>query len=227
MIGWKIRIWMTAMHDEHLQDHYLHLSTHRKVLDFDPRNTENPIVLDYLMNPAEHNARMDRMKSISMSEINPYVTLMTPVIPPSYRVLMQENVMLWVALIHRMVFDERLYGLFYGEYANLLDRVVNIKTPDRDSIIYREYKTGYSIFHIAAKLRILDRLTRDLTLSVGQKIKGLDNELTYILKCYTDLGKVFRSGNELTINYMEDFSGVYLSNFLTNFVDDLVNGSLF
>ena len=99
---------MTAMHDEHLQDHYLHLSTHRKVLDFDPRNTENPIVLDYLMNPAEHNARMDRMKSISMSEINPYVTLMTPVIPPSYRVLMQENVMLWVALIHRMVFDERL-----------------------------------------------------------------------------------------------------------------------
>lgn len=215
------------MRDEHLLDHYLHLSTHRKVVEFDPRNTENPIILDYLINLGDRRLRNDRLKSISLSDINPYVTLMNPVIPPSFRVILQDNVMIWVSLIHQLVFDEKLYGVFYGEYANLLDRVVNIKTPDRDSIIYREYKTGYSIFHIAAKLRILDRLSRDLSLSVGQKIKGLDTELTYILKCYTEFGKVFRGGNELTINYMEDFSGIYLSNFLNNFVDDIVNSSLF
>ena len=104
---------MTAMLDEHLQDHYLHLSTHCKVLEFDPRNTENPIMLDYLINLDDRNSRMSRMKSISMSEINPYIFMMTPVIPPSFRVLLQENVMLWVSLIHRLVFEEKLYRLFY------------------------------------------------------------------------------------------------------------------
>jgi hypothetical protein len=108
-----------------------------------------------------------------------------------------------------------------------MESIIDCDVGDRNSVIYREYKTGYSIFHTAAKIRIIDRLTLDAMKSVNQKINGLDNELTYILKCYNDFGEVFHNGSDLTISYMEDFSGVYLSDYITQFVDDLVNGSLF
>lgn len=222
--GWMIH---TSDDPQYNSEHRFHLSIHKKVLKFDPRISTNPIVQDYLNDANEHKTRVDRLKNITCNDANPYITLLSPIIPASFRMIMQENIMVWVNLINKMVFDDCLFNTFYSEYSEVLEAVSDCDINSRDSVIYREYKTGYSIFHTAAKIRIVDRLSMDISKPVNQKINGLDSELTYILNCYGELGKVFRDGNEMTINYMEDFTGVYLTDYISGFVDDLVNGSLF
>lgn len=221
--------WMihTSDDNQYNSEHRFHLSIHKKALQFDPRITTNPIIQDYLNDPEEQRKRVDRLKSITCNDANPYVTLLSPIIPASFRMIMQENIMVWVNLINKMIFDDCMFNTFYSEYNEILESVTDCDVNSRNAVIYREYKTGYSIFHTAAKIRIVDRLTLDVSKTVNQKIKGLDSELTYILNCYGELGKAFREGNEMTINYMEDFSGIYLADYITGFVDDLVNGSLF
>lgn len=202
-------------------DGNLHIAIHGKLMKFDPRNTQNPMVKDYVDGVGRN---LDRLTDLLVNEFNIQAT---QIIPISYRSIVHDNTMLWCGLINNMVFEDKLFNLFYSEYSEMLDRVVNSSIDSRDSVIYRDFKTGNSIFHTAAKLRILGRVFRDIEKSIGQKITGLDEELTYILKCYRDLGRVFTNGNELTITYLEDFSGTYLTDYITTYVDDVVNSSMF
>lgn len=200
----------------------LHVAIHGKLSQFNSRNTDNPIVLDYIrsIDPSK-----SRLRDIMINDINSMNQM--NIIPPSFKSIMHDNTIMWCGLIESMVFNDKLFNLFYSEYSGVLDRVVNTTIDTGDSIIYREYKTGFSIFHTAAKLRLISRLMCDADKTIGQKITGLDAELTYILKCYRELGKVFNDGNELLINYIEDFSGTYLIDYITAYVDEVVNSSLF
>lgn len=206
----------------HHTDGKLHIAIHGKLTHFDPRHTNNPIVLDYLsmIDPSR-----SRLRDILVADVNTITPI--SIIPPSFKAITHDNTIMWCGLIESMVFNDKLFNLFYSEYSGMLDRVVNTTIDSGDSIIYREYKTGYSIFHTAAKLRLISRLMNDIDKTIGQKITGLDDELTYILKCYGELGKVFNNGNELLITYIEDFSGTYLIDYVTAYVDEVVNSSLF
>ena len=206
----------------HHTDGKLHLSIHGKLTRFNPRNTTNPIVADYLSVIDPHKSRL---RDIIIADPNTGVS--NAILPPSFKCIAHDNTIMWCGLIESMVFTDKLFNLFYSEYSGMLDRVVNTTIDSGDSIIYREYKTGFSIFHTAAKLRLISRLMVDIDKTIGQKITGLDDELTYILKCYTELGKVFNNGNELLITYIEDFSGTYLIDYITAYADEVVDSSLF
>ncbi len=202
----------------------LHIAIHAKLHKFDPRSTTNPLMLDYI-NDCGRN--LNRIIDIASSDISSVGSELIPAIPIGFRSILNDNTLLWCGLIERIVFEEKLFNLFYSEYSEILDKIVNANVNDGDSIIYRDYVSGCSIFHTAAKFRILSRVRKDSGKSIGRKISGIDEELTYIIKCYKDLGKVFRAGNELTIAYIEDFSGVYLTDYITNYVDELINSSMF
>lgn len=58
---------------------------------------------------------------------------------------------------------------------------------------------------------------------VGKQLLAISNELTNIRDIYAKLGELCESGSELTINYIEDFSGVYLIDFLKKYSEELMD----
>jgi hypothetical protein len=127
--------------------------------------------------------------------------------------------MAWVDIIHQMIFIEEAYDTFHGEYKNLVEEIVLHDTlDDKETLVYRNARTGESPFHVAGKMWLYEKWSESVRNSGG---KNIDKDLKFILSCYENLEKRFGSDRRFCILYMMDFTGKTLVDYLTEFLDEL------
>lgn len=208
------------MHEYLYNDNgYKHSSIHRKAVVYDPLNTDNPIILDYLhIAKSKKDTRPVYYKIIDL-QLDKYKSQSTIDIPISFDMLWHEMNMNWVYLIQQMIFTDNAYETFYAEYKDVLDNVILHDTLDnKETLIYRYHNSGESMFHIAAKLWLFSHY-------VDNKNKvnfNLDKDMKYILECYARLETCFGHNRKYCISYMTDFSGMTLIDYLQEFCDMVV-----
>jgi hypothetical protein len=199
---------------------YKHIAIHRKALVFDPRNTDNPIALDYLHTIRRHRDitpiynKIINIKLKSM-RIGPDIQ-----VPISYEMILNEINLAWVDLIHQMIFIDQAYGTFYGEYKDIIEEIILHDTPDdKDTLVFRYPETGESVFHIAAKLWLLQKHNSN----VNTINYNIDKELRYILECYTRIEQYFGNKRKYCILYMMDFNNNTLVDCLQSYVENILS----
>ena len=180
------------------------------------------MVEDYLLEPGDRKILSQLYDVLAVEHDQIGGAFYTPT-PISFRLAVHSINLEWVNVIHRMVFKERLFGLFYSEYSEILENVVNTTPSCKDYAVYRNHQTGDSIFHLAAKLWIIKDL-KDSP-NVTHKIMRISAAMKYVLECYRDLGRLFENGNEYTLTYLEDFSGDCLLDHVSSFCDGLSSSS--
>lgn len=207
-----------AIMPKHHTEGYLHLAMHRKITDFSvPKNS------DMLYDVLDDHIISNKLISYIYNDFNGYASGTTHDIPISYRYLLYRHTLEWSSYINKVVFEDQLYNLFYIENSNIIEKVIHVDPEHPESVIYRDYKTGISIFHTAAKIRLITTIQKHLSMPVGKQLLVISNELTNIRDIYAKLGELCESGSELTINYIEDFSGVYLIDFLKKYSEELMD----
>lgn len=200
---------------------YHYTSLHRQVIKFDPLNTDNPIILDYI-----NSFKMDRDNSSLLYDlINDEINNKNKAIsdlPISFFTLFNRIIIDWIDIIHQMLFIDDASSTFYAEYMSVIDNIILCDTPDvKESIVYRSFGNGMSIFHIAGKIWLINKYKEIISNSTNNV--GLDKELKYIFNCYNRLEDCLGSDRKYCILYMSDFSGITLKEYLENFTVYLVN----
>jgi len=200
---------------------YRFLSLHRKVLEYDPRNTDNLIILDYFNTMRRNRDDVSVYYKLIESEINQYQTGTIPDSPISFQMVWHEINMAWVDIIHQMIFIDQVYDTFHGEYKNVVEDIILHDTLDeKETLVYRYCKTGESPFHIAGKMWLYGKWIEVKRNGRGETI---DKDLRFILSCYENFEKRFGSNRKFCILYLMDFSGKTLVDYLTDFLDELQN----
>lgn len=200
---------------------YKFLSLHRKVLEYDPRNTDNLIILDYFNTMRRSKDDVSVYYKLIELEFNKYQTGIIPDSPISFQMVWHEINMAWVDIIHQMIFIDQAYDTFHGEYKNLVEEIILHDTlTEKETLVYRYYKTGESPFHIAGKMWLYEKWLKSKRTIRG---KSIDKELHFILSCYENLEKRFGTDRNFCILYIMDFSGKTLMDYLTDFLDELQN----
>ena len=200
---------------------YNFLSLHRKVLEYDPRNTDNLIILDYFNTMRRSRDDTAVYYTLIEAEYKQYETGVAPISPISFQMVWHEINMAWVDIIHQMLFVDEVYDTFYGEYKNLVEDIILHDTlDDKETLVYRYARTGESPFHIAGKMWLYEKWSEARRNSGG---KSIDKDLKFILSCYANLEKRFGPRRKFCILYLMDFSGKTLVDYLTDFLDELQN----
>ena len=200
---------------------YNFLSLHRKVLEYDPRNTDNLIILDYFNTMRRNRDDVAIYYNLIESEYKQYNTGVAPYSPISFKMIWHEINMAWVDIIHQMIFIDEVYDTFHGEYKNLIEDIMLHDTlDDKETLVYRYAKTGESPFHIAGKMWLYDKWIEAKRSGGG---KMIDKDQKFILSCYENLEKRFGPKRKFCILYLMDFSGKTLVDYLADFLDELQN----
>jgi len=200
---------------------YKFLSIHRKVLEYDPRNTDNLIILDYFNTMRINKDNTGVYYNLIESEINRYRSGIIPDVPISFQMVWHEINMAWIDIIHQMIFIDQVYDTFHGEYKNLVEDIMLYDTLDeKETLVYRYHKTGETPFHLAAKMWLYEKWIESKRNNGG---KNIDKELNFILSCYESLEKRFGPKRKFCILYLMDFSGKTLVDYLSDFLDELQN----
>lgn len=199
---------------------YRYTSLHRQVVKFDPLNTDNPLILDYI-----NSFKMDRENSTLLYDIiNSEINLKNDTfanLPISYFMLFNRIVIDWIDIIHQMLFIDDASSTFFGEYGEIIENIILCDTPDvKDSTVYRSFGNGMSVFHIAGKIWLINKYKDFIANSINNVV--LDKELKYIFNCYSRLEDCLGSDRKYCILYMSDFSGVTLKEYLEEFAVHLV-----
>ncbi len=137
---------------------YAQLALHRKAIEYDPRNTDNLIILDYF--DVHKNTRSNTAVYYNLIdiELGLYAKGNISQLPISFMMLCYEINFAWVSIIQQMIFIDNAYDTFYAEYVEVLNNIIDNDSPEiKHSIVYRNYPNGDSIFHIAAKLWLLEK----------------------------------------------------------------------
>ena len=198
---------------------YKCMAIHEKMHKFDPQNTDNPIIIDSL-----DSLKMSRYESnlyylMMNRELGKYMSGDSD-IPISYMMILHKINILWVDLIHQMLFIENSYNTFYGEFVDVIEHIILSDSPDvKDALIYRNFGDGISIFHIASRLWLYEKYRESI---INNLNINLTEELTYILKCYASLETCFGENRTYCIRYMLDFNGMTLTAYLQEFVHELL-----
>lgn len=218
---WNGRVTMNDfIYDYSSNEGYRFTSLHRQVVKFDPLNTDNPLILDYI-----NSFKMDRENSsllydIINSEINNKNDTYTN-LPISFFMLFNRIVIDWIDIIHQMLFIDDASSTFFGEYGHIIENIILCDTPDvKESTVYRSFGNGMSIFHIAGKTWLINKYKDFIANSINNVV--LDKELKYIFNCYSRLEDCLGSDRKYCILYMSDFSGVTLKEYLEEFAVQLV-----
>jgi hypothetical protein len=199
---------------------YKYISIHRKVIEFDPMNTDNPIILDYIDSFKMHRNNSSLLIDLIEAEYRRY-EVNSQDLPISLLTILHSMNIAWVDLIHQMIFTDCAYDTFHAEYGYILNNIIINDTPDvKDSMIYRTFGSGTSIFHLAGKLWILNKYKEFYTNNKNNM--DLDQELKYIFNSYRRLEDCFGSDRQYCILYMSDFSGITLKEYLEKFTVDLL-----
>ena len=200
---------------------YKHLSLHRRVTHYDPRNTDNLIILDYFNTQRIHKDTTSIYYKLLDIEYSRYKKADPPDLPISFIMVWHEITLAWVEIIHQMLFIEEATETFYAEYYEVIDNITNYDSiDDKDSAVYRHYPLGESVFHMAAQMWLLEKYNESKT---NDSI-SLNKELRYVLQCYQKLEACFGPSRRHCIVYMMDFSGKTLVDYLNDFMTDISNG---
>jgi len=199
---------------------YRHLALHRKVTEYDPRNTDNLIVLDYFDVQKKHKDNTTIYYRLLDVEYARYRRADPPDLSISFIMVWHEINLAWVEIIHQMIFIDQVYETFFGEYTDVLNNIIENDSPDaKDSVVYRYYPMGESVFHMAAKMWLMEKYNESKTnININ-----LNKELKYILNCYQRLEKCFGKDRSHCIVYMMDFSGKIMLDYLNDYLDE-ING---
>jgi len=196
---------------------YQFMALHKKSIVYDPRNSDNPIIQDYFDTYDRDNNTFPVYNAVLQREFDKLKDSEVPVFPISFKMIMQEINMSWVAIIHQMLFIENAYNTFYFEYKDVIENILLYGSPDmKESLIYRYYGSGVSIFHIAAKIWIFNKSYRESNNGLITK-ESMIKAMKDVLKCYGELED--RINNIHSIVYMTDFSGVTLCDYLVDFIE--------
>jgi hypothetical protein len=199
---------------------YNFVAVHRKVTEYDPRNTDNPIILEYL----------DIIKNIDNSDTYYYMLNELRLshnqlsLPISFTSVLYKLNILWVDLIHQMIFKDRSTGLFMGEYVDIIESIIaNNSITEKYSLIYR-FHNGDCMLQMSAQLWLLRKYREYLK---NNKPKALYAELQYITMCYEDMEWFLGENRKGDIINITDYNGVSLINNLRAFTYNLVtNGNI-
>lgn len=198
---------------------YQFLSLHRKVMEYDPRNTDNLIILDYFNTIRRSRDDIAIYYNIIEAEHKKYNRGVVPTSPISFQMMWHEINMAWVDIIHQMLFIDEVYDTFHGEYRNVIEEIILHDTlDDKETLVFRYAKTGESPFHIAGKMWLYEKWTQSKRNDGG---KSIDKDLQFILSCYEKLEKRFGPKRKYCILYLMDFSGKTLVDYLVDFLDEL------
>lgn len=202
---------------------YKYVSLHRRILEYDPRNTNNPIILDYFNTiDANRDNSTTYYKMLEMERLRNQNS--NSPLPISFLSIWHQLNMSWVDIIHQMIFIDNSYATFAGEYRNVVENVIlydNI--TEKEALVYRYYKSGETMFHVASKLWLHRKYTESKN---GVININIDKELKYLLECYEELEWYFGEDRKFCILYLMDFKNNTLVDTLTEFVDRLVSNDL-
>lgn len=200
---------------------YKFLSLHRKVIEYDPRNTDNLLILDYFNTMRKTRDDVALYYSLIETEYKQYKKGNIHITPISFQMIWHEINMAWIDIIHQMLFIDNAYHSFYGEYKYLIEEIILHDTlDDKETLVYRNPSTGESPFHIAGKMWLYEKWIEAKNEGGG---KTIDNDLKFILNRYQNLEKCFGPKGRLSILYLMDFNGDTLVDYLSNFMDSLQN----
>ena len=191
---------------------YQFLSVHRKVTVFDPRFTDNSMILDNYNDIRKK--RDDRALLYSLVEHE--YTLNNDIIPVNYMMLIHEINMAWTDIIHEMLFEQKSVHTFCGEYGEIVAHILtHLAMDDKDTLVYRGTVNGITPFHLAAKTWLMKKLKID-----GKE--SLESELQMIFDVYQEVGAIiFDDSEKNCILEIEDFYKISLKNHLTDFIKSI------
>lgn len=199
---------------------YKHISLHRRVTHYDPRNTDNLIILDYFNTQRMHKDTTTIYYRLLDIEYYRYKKADPPDLPISFIMVWHEISLAWIEIIHQMLFIDQAIETFYAEYHEVIDNIVNCDSIDvKDSSVYRQYPLGESVFHMAAKMWLLEKYKESKTNSSI----SMQKELKYVLTCYQKLETCFGPSRRHCIVYMMDFFGKTLVDYLNEFMSGMTD----
>jgi c-di-AMP phosphodiesterase-like protein len=206
---------------------FLKTALHRKLKVFDPSTSDNPMVTQAIYESSISRDTGSTIHKLMNHELERYESMTFSTLPMSYILIHHRLHNAWIDLIHQMIFRDNMYGVFVGEFKDVITNIILSDSPDNlESAVYR-YKDGESIFHMAARVWVLSELheMRGLTMGTEQKKEKIHDILTYILLCYQKIGECMEDvGDEFCITDIEDFNGIPLDYSLNEFIDILPNG---
>ena len=204
----------------YLDDGYQHLALHRKVVAYDPRNTDNPNILDYFNTIRKNRNHSAIYYRVIEKELDKYNNSIFPPSPISFQMVYHEMNLAWVDIIHQMLFIEDATETFYGEYKKVIENIILYDTLDlKESLVYRYFTTGESVFHIAGKIWLFEKYSEKHDMLPTERNYELNEEIKHVLKSYNKLEKIMNG--EFSIIYMTDFFDVTLMDYLQHFLDSL------
>ena len=208
------------MEYNYLEGGYYYLALHRKLVEFDPRLTENIIISDYFNNKED----LDRKKSGLYHLANIDLKLQNSNIPSEYPIsfsmVIHDISIAWSDLIKNMLFKEDLVDTFCSEYIDVIGKIVSNDSPlKKESVVYR-FKNGETIFHLAAKIHLLDVADKNIgSIKLNELI---DKELNNILIAYTKLGRSLNKKHDAILS-IKDYIGKPLKQYMIDFSLELKN----
>lgn len=202
---------------------YQHVALHRCVTEFDPRRTNNPLILDYFR-------EIDKAK---FADSSVFYTILNSerkisyqgnrILPISFTSVLYTVSKSWVDIINKMVFEENAYASFVGEYKDLVENIILYDNPtEKENLVYRYENTGETVFHSAGKIWLYKKYRESITRSI--KV-NLDKELKYILQCYEDLEWYFGDERKYCLLYLMNKNNDILIDTLTEFMSSLVKNT--
>jgi len=204
----------------YLDGGYEHTAIHRKLIAYDPRNTNNPIIQEYFNESNKNKDNSTIYYKLIERELDKYKNPSFPSSPISFQMVFHEINMAWVDLVHQMLFVEQAFETFYAEYKNVIEKILLYDTIDmKESLVYRYFFTGESIFHIGAKTWLFEKYMQKGDLLPSIRIYDLEKEMKFILNCYQKLENIMNS--KFSIVYMTDFYDITLMEYLQVFLNNL------
>ncbi len=197
---------------------YKFLSLHRKVIEYDPKNTDNLIILDYFNSIQRIRNNATVYYDLIDSHIK-NIQFDVSIYPLSFQMILHEINLSWVDIIHQMLFIDGMYDTFHGEYKTIIENIILYDTIDeKETLVYRYHNTGVSIFHIAGKMWLYEKWFKSKESNQDINMK---DELEFVLNSYKNLEYAFGSNRRFCILYLMDFSGKTLVDYLYDFLYEL------
>jgi len=188
---------------------YQFLSVHRKVTNFDPRFTDNMMIID---NYNDITRKRDD-RALLYSVIEHEYTLDNEIIPRNYMMIIHEINMAWVNIIIEMLFEQKSIHTFCGEYGETIAHILtHMSMDDKHTLIYRNLATGDTPFHLAAKTWLYMKRTTDVPSLV----------LDQIFDIYKEVGEIIFDKSEANcILEIKNFYNISLKDDLINFLSTI------
>jgi len=200
---------------------------HRKSQVYDPKNTDNILILDYF-NDIENKRRKDNTNiyhKLIHNDLEKYKDAYPPTFPVSFQMIYHDINIAWINIMYQMLFIDNAYSTFYAEYKEVIDNIISYDTIDvKESLVYRYFYTGESIFHIAGKIWLYEKDSKYEDIPINERHSNLNEQFKYMLECYENLETVM--GKKFSIMYMTDFRDETLFDYLTTFLEDVKENRL-